>query len=243
MLNAEVFSDVANRFEVWYKNNNTGKTVVNARKDYLNRAQDVLQLYRPWEYLWVDLELSLVDRQQTLPSNWLRNIVIGTDQDNDGKLDYYYYRYGRKGRGFKIVSDFKGGVAAAGKSYVIKFFFDPVTPVIMRYQKILPDFEDSGVEPSYFPGELLLRTAQLAVLGEDGSVQSSEFQRSQTQWQRLMKDYEQAVQFDGDELRRDIVLESGRLLQLDSINLTGSDGGRMNRHGQVNSRDMGALSR
>ncbi len=236
-LNQETFAQVANRFEIWFRNASAGGTrITNMRLDYINQAQNWLQEHYPWDMLWAsDLELTLSGRTASLPSDFYRVVAIGADYDNDGRIDEFYYRYGRPSNGFQIHDAFDG---TTGHAWTITFYQTLEYTPVLRYQKVLSDFADDGsTEYTFFSGNLLLKTAQMLAV-EDGNDRGREYEKILAAQAKVLRDYKQATVFVNNELRREIINERGQIIEIPTTWLDGSDSSSPSRQ-YNNSQDLG----
>jgi len=213
----ETFSDIANRFQTWSQADNVGTLVTNNRKDYLNRAQRWLQQERDWDGQVEQTSLTVRNSYASLPSDLVSLVAVGYDQEGDGKAEWFYYKSGRRGHGYRLVPTF---TKAAGLSWQIQLFSGwPYVPNLVLYQKRLEDFEDSGTEYSFFPGELLLRVAQM--------IRQGEFEKGSDKYNRISRDVDVllkkyiGLQFQNNEMRRVIVDDNGNPIHIDAYSLTG----------------------
>lgn len=222
----EVFSDIANRFQTWLQANNVGNLVVNNRKDYLNRAQRWLQIEKPWEGLVVDTSITINNGVASLPSDFISLIALGHSINSDGRIDWYYYRDSYGSSGYRPVSTFS---KYSGQTWSLKFFTGyPYQPNICRYQKKLDDFVDTGVEYSFFPGELLLKVGQLLRI-EDYEPEGRDYNTTKIAIDRLLKKYKN-MEYQNNKMVFNTLDDNGNVLSFDSHSLDGSDISNYNSH-------------
>ena len=214
----ETFSDIANRFQLWAQTKNAGTLIANTRKDYLNRAQRWLQLERAWDAQVVSTSLTVSNSYASLPTDLISLVAIGYDQDGDGKAEWYYYKDGTRGHGYRLVPTH---TKAAGTTWQIQLFTGwPYVPNLVLYQEKLDDFEDTGTEYSLFPGELLIRVAQMIYQGEY-EKDNNKYNRLHNDVLNLLKKYE-GMQYQNTEMRRDVLDDNGNPIHLESYTLSGS---------------------
>ena len=112
-----------------------------------------------WECQVIDTTLTISNGYASLPSDYLSLVALGYSHNNDGKIDWFYYRNTNRAKGYRVVST---PSKSSGLSYQLQFFTGyPYTPNILRYQKRLDDFEDIGTEYCVLPGELLFAVAKM----------------------------------------------------------------------------------
>jgi hypothetical protein len=211
----ELLGDIANRFQTWLQASNTGTLVTNNRKDYINRAQRWLQNERVWDDQVRATSLTVSSGYASLPSDMVSLVAVAWDQDSDGKPEWYYYRDGDQGRGYRIVPTH---TKAAGTSWQIQMFTGwPYTPNMCLYQKKLEDFEDTGTEYSFFPGELLLRVAQLIRQEE---YNPKDYAVIKLSVKDLLKKYK-GMQYQNPSMKRDVLDNNGNKIVLESQSLNG----------------------
>ena len=215
----ELFADIANRFELWSQANNAGSTIANSRKDYLNRAQRWLQLEKPWEGLVTDSSLTITDGIAPLPNDYITLVTLGYSVNSDSKINWYYYRDADGGEGYRPVPTFS---KSTGLSWTLHFFTGyPYQPNICRYQKKLDDFEDTGVEYSFFPGELLLKVAHLLRI-EDYEPEGKDYNTVKIAIDRLLKKYKNR-EYQNNKMSLEVLDDYGNKLQFSNTTLNGID--------------------
>jgi hypothetical protein len=195
----EPYSTFSKRLTDWL--NTAGGEVTNLTLDLFNRAQYVLWAYRAWSSLIQQSTLTLVSNTvpaANFPAGFGGIIcAIGIDTNSDGKLDRFFYKDGDVAWGYKIINSFS---KATGHSWAITFFSTPSANPILVYPKALDDFAGSGTEYSYFPPELLISQAQVTHIEEAGLV-GNEYQAIINKHEKLLRDYEQAHQYQNIEMR------------------------------------------
>jgi hypothetical protein len=216
----DTLEEYANRLELWLGSANVGSKITNLRLHYLNRALEQLQIHRPWEDQIAETSLTVTNKQATLPSDMLRILAVGYDNNSDKKAEYYYYSQAEASKGYTIIDSF---TKAAGHSKVLHLYEGaPFEINLLRYQKRLEKYTDTGTEYLFFPGELLLKTAQLIAVEERGPG-SKEYTSIHNSQKLLLREYEQAFQYQNQGFNRSIMGIDGRIIKLDNITLSGSD--------------------
>lgn len=242
-LNSELFYDIKNRLNDWLRI--TGGDVSNRPLDLLNRAQNWLTEYKRWTDMMHRVELTPVagsSTQFTLPSDMASFTIVNYDSDSDGKPDKYYYRHARHHDGYEITDNFD---KSTGHSWVITFYLAPEYTPEVYYQKRLEDFVDydtaaehtANPQYTFFPGELLLRAAQVIHIEETGLV-SAEVQIIQNSLKNLLENYEQAHHNVNNDLRMEILDDSGERVWNEASSLMGDFGSYYSKEGYENDVDF-----
>ena len=212
----EPYSTFSKRLTDWL--NTSGGEVTNLPLDLLNRAQYRLWAYRAWEGLIVHQSLTLSSNASALPSDFAGAVVrVYIDTNSDGKPDMYFYRNGNASSGYKLVDVF---VKATGHAWTITFFATPAANPVIVYPKALPDFDGTGTEYSFFPPDLLLAAAK-AIHIEESDLVGPEYQAVLNSYAALLRDYEQANQYQNTELRMVQLDDAGDEIGVDDYDLTG----------------------
>lgn len=193
----DTYSNISNRFNDWLQEIGGGN-VSDVALDTLNRAQAWLLGYMHWDGIIKRETLTVSSGSATLPTDLIAILEIYTDSDSDGKPDAYYYNEAGTNDGYYITNSF---TKAAGQSKTINFYDSNISnsPTVV-YLGDLTDFTGSGTEYSYFPGELLLRTAQMLRIEETGLV-GAEMTVIINSQQRLLRDYVEMEQNQNAEPR------------------------------------------
>jgi hypothetical protein len=217
--NTPTYTEYANRIKDWMIANATGGNITDRSLDLANRAQDWLTMYKPWSEMIKTAALTISNNQASLPDDFARVINVHWDSNSDGKPEGYFYNRGPVNKGYKITDVFS---KAAGHVKTITFFCTLGLAPILEYQFKLSDFAGSGVEYSFFPGELLLKTAQRLHIVETGLV-GAEMQLIISEQKTILRDYEQAHHYVDTQLRRRINDDLGNEISLVDIDLSGGD--------------------
>ena len=236
-FNLETYLELRKRLSDWLRS--TGGDVTNLPLDLLNRAQNWLTEYRRWTDMMVSAELTAVSGETNsfyLPSDMAAFTMIFYDSDSDGKPEKYYYRHARHDDGYEITDTFD---KSTGHSWVVKFYTTPSYTPKAYYQRKLVDFTNDEVNTQYsfFPGELLLRTAQLIHIEETG-LTGTEVQVIINSQKGRLKDYAQAHHNVNNDLRMEINDDSGSKIKAESMDLTGNFSSYNNVRGYENSVDL-----
>lgn len=143
-----------------------GGAVSNIELDLLNRAQEWLWQYRPWEALQATAALTVSSRVATLPADYGRLLQVYADLDGDGRPDWYFEnKSDDPARHFTLVTTF---AKATGRTFAIHFTGQQQYNPYARYVKTLEAFTGTGTEYSFFPADILLRCAQKLHLEDKG---------------------------------------------------------------------------
>ena len=210
------YAEYAARMNDWMKYKATGANITNRTLDLANRSQNWLIMYRPWADLKKTAELTVSDNEADFPSDFARMVHCNWDSDGDGKPDGYFFDRGRIGQGYLVTDIFDKDT---GHARVIKFFNTLSQTPKMVYIHYLDDFEGTGDEYSFFPGELLLRTAQM-LHSEETGLKASDISPILSSHKRLLDMYTAAHTYDA-ELSRVINDSNGNEIIMDDINLAG----------------------
>jgi hypothetical protein len=213
----EPYSTFSKRLTDWL--NTAGGEVTNLTLDLFNRAQYRLMTYRPWEGLIVRQSLTLSStKTSALPTDFTGTVIsVYIDTDADGKPDMYFYRNGNPSNGYRLTNVF---VKATGHSWTITFFATPSPNPVIVYPKALPDFAGTGTEYSFFPPDLLLAAAK-AIHIEESDLVGDEYQAVLNNYATLLRDYEQANQYQNTEMRMAVLDDSGDEVGVDDYDMCG----------------------
>lgn len=173
-----------------------GGNVDNIGLDLLNRAQQFLWGHTEWNALRKSASLTVdpVTYLATLPADFGRLINLMWDSNGDGIPEGYFDIGGTDPARFcELRETFD---KATGLSFSVYFGRVPSWIPIVRYIANLDDFEETDsngnslTEYSFFPAELLLKTAEKLHLEEKGSDTTTLNSVSQA-WIGLLTQFEQ----------------------------------------------------
>lgn len=231
----DTYEDIEKRLNDWLIDE--GGNVTDLALDLLNRAQKSLWNAAPWEYLIVDLALTLnASRAVVLPVGFGKVIDVYHDSDGDGRPDFHYYKDGRLDNGYTIRDSFS---KASGHSFTMTFFASPSVVPHLLYQKQLDDFAGTGTEYSYFPGDLLLLQAQFIHLTDAGVIENNEYKPIVSRYEREMHQYKVAHQWVNEEMRVIVNDDSGVEIATDQYSLDGGSDGILDSNRRDPSYDRG----
>jgi hypothetical protein len=232
----DTYTEFENRIKDWLNYAGTGANVSNLPLDLANRAQSWLTMYKAWNDMIKTASLTLVSgNTYSLPTDFARIIYFYYDSDSDGKPDGYYHHQGRYNGGYKLLDTF---AKATGHSRTVTFFNTLSQTPSIKYQFQLTDFAGTGTEYSFFPGELLLRTAQRLHIVETG-LTSKEMLILIDEHKKTLRDYEQAHHYVDSEMRISINDDNGAEISTYNMNLNGDiDGGMDRSRGLSRSTDL-----
>ena len=233
--NLELYSELEARLKDWI--NAVGGEVTDLPLDLLNRAQNDLTMERRWSDMMFTSALTAVSGESkaySFPSDMACFRLISTDSNSDGKPDEYYFAEGRQYNGYYLEDRFD---KATGHAWVAIFYVDPATTPKVNYQKRLSDFTGSGTEYTFFPGELLLLTAQKIHIIETGLTDASYRAILDAQGKALDK-YIAAHQYVNTDLVMEIKDASGRIISTESSDLSGNFSENNNSLGFNNDVDL-----
>jgi hypothetical protein len=243
MYNSEIYYDLEKRLKDWL--NAVGGEVSNLPLDLLNRAQNKLTMHRLWSDMLRVTELSLVSGESKtyqFPTDVAAYKYLGADVDGNGKDDTWYYAEARNYNGYRLEDQF---TKAAGHSWVAEFYTAPPFTPRLTYQKRLEDFVgyDTAAEHSanpqytFFPGELLMKCAQVIHIEETG-LTSSEVQVLVNSYNQLLDDYTTAHQNVNTELTMELKDSEGHIINNESLDLGGNFGDNSFTRGFENDVDL-----
>jgi hypothetical protein len=196
----EKIATIRARLRDWLKI--TGGEVVSLDLDLLNRAHQWIQSYRNWDCLRKTATLTVADntinaisypKSSILPVDVSSIYSVYVDNAVVGKPNIYFYE-NDSDVAYRYTKEYIYDSADATKSYWV-ISWPSVSPLLsspkMEYVRILADFTGVGDEYSFFPGELLLRTAQKIRVDEKGMTGDNvaqlllSFQESLNRFERM----------------------------------------------------------
>lgn len=214
----DTYTDISYRLKDWLQVK--GGYVTTLEKDLLNRAQAELCRAADWDQLVkLSSALTVSSNIASLPADCARIIDVFDDSDGDGKPDHYYHQEGDENYGYRLLDAF---TKAAGHVQTIKFFNSPSASIYLRYVYFLTDFAATGTEYSFFPGELLLKTAQVIHASEFSDVTASGLDVLLPTQQKLLAEYKVGHLYRNRENYRHIRDTRGVRVFNDDIGLDGS---------------------
>lgn len=194
----DTYSGIKNTLSDWLQAE--GSAVIDLELSLINRAQAYLARYRAWDDLKKRLTLSFDSDGKTVsnfPSDIQAITECGLDTDGDGRLDYLFFRDDvTPGRGYYLEPGF---TKAAGHSWTMKFMDPPSGNPVLIYQMLLPDFTGEGTEYSFFPTELMIKTAQKLFIEDSGA--HDEYGVIDKAFREQMRDYEQMHQYQNTAMK------------------------------------------
>lgn len=195
---ADTYSDIKNVVSDWLQGE--GSAVADLELNLINRAKDYIARYRHWDELKKRLTLTLDSDGKTVtnyPNDIQAIIEVGLDTDGDGRLDYFFFLDDYEpGRGYYLES---GWTKAAGHSWTMKFNDPPSGSPVLIYQMKLTDFEGTGTEYSFYPKELMIKTAQKLFIEDSGA--HDEYGVIDKAFREQMRDYESLHQYQNTAMK------------------------------------------
>lgn len=189
---ADTYSEIKNVLSDWLQGE--GSAVTDLELNLINRAKDYLARYRHWDELKKKLSLTLSSDGKTVsnfPTDIEAIIECGLDTDGDGRLDYLFFRDDyRPGRGYELTVTFS---TASGRSHAMVFHDPPSGTPKLIYQQKLDDFTGLGTEYSFFPKELMIKTAQKLFIEDSGA--HDEYGVIDKAFREQIRDYELLHQY------------------------------------------------
>jgi hypothetical protein len=222
-LYSETYTDVANRFKRWIAKecDNADDNITDVTLDYINQANQSLWNASYWDDFMVHSDLTVSSRAASLPSDFGKLYAIYHDQNGNDKPDWFYYKDGRYGRGYRLVTT---NTKAAAATFSITFFRNPsYTPSII-YQKTLANFTGTGTEYIYWPALLLLREAQL-LFKEDADDLDASYDKLEKRRNRELELFQMHHTFTNADMEIEIKDAMGNALDNENYDLgEGGDG-------------------
>lgn len=217
---SDTYTSIKNVLSDWLQGE--GSAVTDLELDLINRAKDYLARYRQWDELKKRLTLTLDSDGRTVtnfPTDIQAIVEVGLDTDGDGRLDYFFHRDDyRPGRGYYIVNSF---TVAAGHSRAMVFNDPPSGDPVMVYHVSLADFAGSGTEYSYFPKELMIKTAQKLFIEDSGA--HDEYGVIDKAFREQMREYEQLHQYQNTAMHQEVLDNWYNPLEFDGAALDGKE--------------------
>lgn len=162
-------SDIRARLRLTMAYNSQGGDISNLDLDYINRAKDWLCQYRPWDFLVNYATLTVPDsRICDLPTDLQSILEVYLDVNGDGKPDLWFYANSPEVmQRYKLIPSYD---PATGTTLQIQF---PPNAYLsnnptLKYIFLVNDYTGTGTEISFFPPNLLLRTAQKLYVEDRG---------------------------------------------------------------------------
>jgi len=233
---SETYETLSKRFKEWVTDrDHTGSYVSDIILDYINRAKEVLCDKAFWEDLMKQSSLTLTNKVASLPSDYAKTYGVFHDSDGDGKPDFFYYNNGKYENGYRLQRTFS---KAAGSSFTMSFFRDPSYTVTLLYQALLEDYTGEGTEYLFFPGELMLKQAQI-LYKEDADDVGGDYDRLVVAFNKLLTEFKAGHQYSNPDFKMEQNDAQGNVVQNENYNLL--DGGNGDNHSYDNSTDTGLL--
>ena len=195
----EPVSNIRSRLKDWLIVNPFGGNVANLDLDLLNRANQWLQSYRQWDMLTTTVTL-IVDgnRQSQLPYDVKSILEVYVDNAVVGKPNIWFYE-DCPDVAFRYTKEF---ICPVGGTRYWCISWPSVSPLLsspkLKYCRLLDDFTGAGPEISFFPAELMLRTAQ-KVFAEEKGLTGDNIQGILTSFQENLKIFEQMAQANNQQ--------------------------------------------
>jgi hypothetical protein len=218
----DLYATIINRLNDWL--NVAGGNVSDIGLDLMNRAQARLQREVEWDGRIYRHTCVMTGLSTPMPDNFLQEVRVFHDLNGDGKPDYFYYQNGDAQNGYK-----KEDVFALATGHVITFtFFSPLqgTPIV-EYIPVLADFTGTGTEYSYFPGELILKLAQLIHSEEmPDDMTNGGLKAIEKSYQMQLQEYRRAHYGANRDTKRIITDYHGNSIRPGNMSLDGMNDGR-----------------
>ena len=193
MYNSQTFEEVNNRLKDWMINDVDSANIANRSLDLINRAKDTLLEYKPWNDLTKRSELTITNKQASVPSDfgYLAGYKVFSQTNDNSGPNVFYYEGQRFNYGYRWANAFtKDG----GHDKSIIFYQTPPYSVYIEYVMALEDYTGSGTEYLFFPAELTLRAAQVRHIIESG-ITGSEVTQIREDYQLLLDQYTSQNQY------------------------------------------------
>ena len=192
---------MANTFKEWeqefldWLEVRKGLNTPNLTLRYCNRAQQWIERYDLWDDLIKTETLTLTNGslEVALPSDLDRVLYIGSDTDNDGDVDIYYFKDENGPTGYQYRSTFDKNTGVRTKT--ITFHEAPPSPLKVKYVTAIEELTGEGTEYLFFPKQLVLRRAQTMRIEEKGVRGNSEYVILKQDFERELKMYQENHQY------------------------------------------------
>lgn len=214
--------------------NARGGNVTDLALDLINRSHnEKVANEANWPGLQKSVELTLSNNSATLPTDISRIIRVESDSNSDNKPEEYYFNEGELTRGYKISSSYD---KATGTIETISFFQAPTNVVKLVYFPTLPAFTGTGVEYTYFPGNLVLAGAKV-LHSEDGGIFTIDTDRLIRSYQDMLSKTKSRYLYQNAPMRKQVNNVYGREVVIQDLSLDGS-AKISSRNYNDNSRDV-----
>jgi len=229
------YEEIANSFKEFLVHSNVGNDVTDYALSYINRAQEDLNVYRDWADLVTRSQLTLTNKQATLPRDCAKILSVFDDGDGDGlPNNFYFLRTTRTNNGYYIISTF---AKATGRSRAIKFYYSVQSATYVRYLKRLENFTGTGTEYSFFPLDLILSKAQMMYLKDNGRLSGTDYQMAASAFATALIDFQNAMQNENADMRMESKDDHGKRVGVESYSLSNGTDENVNS-GYDNDVDM-----
>lgn len=220
----DTIETLRNRLKNWLIYSSTESHVENLDLDLLNRAQSWLVSYR-WgaDPLITTYTLTLSgSNEATCPSDLKTILEVYCDSTIPGYPDIHFYE-NHNDVAQRYTKYYTHNNGTGGYWTIV---FPSVSPVLsspkLKYAVFLSDYTGTGDEYSYFPGELLLRTAQ-KIFAEEMGITGEKVDRILTSHIENIRNYETSIV--GNNMVPDLTPKDhyGRPIHIAGYKLDGSD--------------------
>jgi len=203
--------------------NPTGGDTADLDLDYVNRGKDWLCGYRPWDFLIHYINLTVDDtRIVDLPTDLQAIMEVYVDINNDGKPDLWFYANSPEVmQRYTLLNNYD---PTLGASWQIKFppnAYLYTSPTVKYIQKV-DDYTGAASELSFFPAELLLRTAQKLYL-EDRGIADTKAELILKSHAELIRAFEQMFQYQNQDMDLTVKNRYGVPIRVQGQPLDGSN--------------------
>ncbi len=193
-LHGETIAKIKARLTAWLNAASSATGISDLPLDYLNRAKQWLESYQ-WscDPLITTYSLTVSDNEAVCPSDLKTILEVYSDPTITGYPDIQFYENHNE-VSQRYTKYYTHDNANGGYWTIV---FPSVSPLLnapkLKYVKFLADYTGEDTEYSFFPGELLLKTAQMLVIEDYGSTMADP-QIILNAQMKMLKNYEVSIE-------------------------------------------------
>jgi len=225
-LHGETIANIKARLTVWINAATSATGIDDLPLDYLNRARQWLESYQ-WscDPLTTIYSLTVTDNEAVCPSDLKTILEVYTDTLVNGVPDVQFYE--NHNEVSQRYTKYYTHDNDTGGYWTLQF--PSVSPLLsspkLKYVKFLADYDGVDTEYSFFPGELLLKTAQMLVIEDYGSTMADP-QTILNAQAKMLRNYEYSIEKNNQVPDLTPKDHWGRPIYISGYDLSGSGGGR-----------------
>lgn len=210
---------IINRLEDTLVFSTTGNYVENYPLDLLNRAQNWLSMYRPWDYMKKVQPLTLANYIAVLPADISTILDVYVDSEGAGKPTHHFYKDANDiAERYELFDSF---TVETGHSWYIQIPFTApiVSPLYLKYIYNLANIAE-GQAHTFFPSELLFRTAQ-KIHHEDKGTTGDSIEYTMKAFNELLDSFIKNSQYTNQKMDLGVTDAWGNPVKIPGHSLTG----------------------